>query len=223
MSASESKDGQPVFEYRTLRLLVGIVTFALPLFVLIFSSFTPLSSISVSYHTGARDIFVGSLFMIGTLLIAYRGYDPIENRIANLGAAAAIVAALCPTARDLHPIDTMAVIHALAGVVLFSTIAYFCLGPFKQSAKKRNNAKAKRRARMYTVCGWVIIVCILVVAIVQIPAAVEFKTGWLLAFWAEFIALWAFSFAWIVASKLLPSFSDKDERLILSWKFWKRK
>jgi hypothetical protein len=223
MSLSKpTTDRQPVFEYRTLRLLVGIIMFALPVVVLIFSSFTPLSSISVSYHSGARDVLVGSLFMIGALLIAYRGYDPIEDWIANLGAGAAIVAALCPISCDACPIDTMSIFHAIAGTLLFSTIAYFCLGPFKQNAKKRNSYKAQQRVRLYTICGWVIIVCVLVIAIVQIPAAAELKRVWLLAFWAEFFALWAFGFAWIVASKFLPWFADKDERLILSWKFWRR-
>jgi hypothetical protein len=216
MPVTESTDGQPVFDYLTLRLLVGIVAFALPLIVLIFSSFAQLTSISASYHTGARDILVGSLFMIATILVAYRGNGPIESWMANLGAVAAIVAALCPVACEVCQIDTMAILHALAGAILFSVIAYFCFGPFRQGAKKKTSAKAKQRVRIYTVCGWVIIVCILVIGIVQIPAAAELKRVWALAFWAEFFALWAFGFAWIVASKFLPWFADKDERLILS-------
>ena len=143
MPTSESTERQPVFEYRTLRLLVGGISFALPWVVLIFSSFIPLSSISASYHTGARDIFVGSLFMIGTLLVAYQGHEPIENWIANLGAVAAIVAALFPTSCDLCKTSPISVLHLLAGATLFSVIAYFCLGPFRQSAKKKTGDKAK--------------------------------------------------------------------------------
>ncbi|MBI5714957.1 MAG: hypothetical protein HZC38_16275 [Chloroflexi bacterium] len=266
MLTSDATGQQPVFEYRTLRLLVGSLTFLLPALMLIFSSFTPLTSISVSYHTNARNIFVGSLFMIGALLVAYQGHGifssftpltsisvsyhtnarnifvgslfmigallvayqghgRLENWLANLGAVAAIVAALCPTSCELccdycakaeSVAKLTATIHLLAGATLFLVIAYFCLGPFIQRAKEKPNDKAKRRIKVYTVCGWVIIACILIAGIAQVPAAHDIKIAWLLVFWAELFALWAFGIAWIVASRFLTWTADEDEKLHLS-------
>jgi hypothetical protein len=39
------------------------------------------SSISASYHTKVRDIFVGALFVIGALLPAYNGHHPQLDEI----------------------------------------------------------------------------------------------------------------------------------------------
>ncbi len=53
---SHSKKGI-VFDYRALRLIMGLIAFSLP-FVVTLISATSLSSISASYHTDGRDIFV---------------------------------------------------------------------------------------------------------------------------------------------------------------------
>ena len=66
----------PVFDYRALRLFVGIIAFALP-FVVIVLSPVPLSSISASYFTEARDAFVGMLFFVWAFLCAYNGHRPV--------------------------------------------------------------------------------------------------------------------------------------------------
>lgn len=70
----KTSDSGAVFDYRALRLFVGLVALGLPEVVAFISS-TPLSSISASYYTEARDIFIGSLFVIGALLWAYNGRE----------------------------------------------------------------------------------------------------------------------------------------------------
>jgi hypothetical protein len=213
MDILKAKEHVPVFGYRTLRLLVAVIALALPIVVRIFSSFAHLSSISASYHTGAQDVFVGSLFMIGALFVAYKGFTLAENVMAKLGALAAIVAALCPTKCDICADSPIAAIHFVAGAVLFSVIAYFCLGPFRQRAKNRVATKGNRRVRVYTVCGVLILACILFAGIVQITVPEDQRDALALIFWAEWVALWAFGFAWLVASKIIPLFADEDERL----------
>ena len=68
----------PVFDHRTLRLVVGVIAFLMPWFATILAGRIP-TSISGSYHTTdrARDVFVGTLAVIGVLLIAYRGHRPV--------------------------------------------------------------------------------------------------------------------------------------------------
>jgi hypothetical protein len=73
-----SPQGSLVFNHRTLRLVVGYIAFLLPWLVIRLAHTIP-SSISGAYHTTAhaRDILVGSLSVIGTLLMAYNGHHPI--------------------------------------------------------------------------------------------------------------------------------------------------
>ena len=69
--SDEQKD--LVFDYKALRLLVGAIAFLLP-WVVILVTYRATSSISASYHTKVRDVFVGALFVIGALLVAYNGH-----------------------------------------------------------------------------------------------------------------------------------------------------
>jgi 4-amino-4-deoxy-L-arabinose transferase-like glycosyltransferase len=212
MTTSESAQN-PVFDYRTLRLVVGIVAFALPVVVWLISS-RPLSSISASYHTEARNVFVGALFIIAALFLAYNGHTPIQKWVSKGAAPSAILVAICPTSCyhcDADPIEPIiSTIHYVAAVILFLTIAYFCLGPFRKNTKGQKGKKG-RRAIVYLVCGWIIVVCMLAVGVTTVLIRKEMA----ITFVAEFVALWAFGVAWIVAGKVIPPLVDKEERLIL--------
>jgi hypothetical protein len=199
-----------MFSSEVIRWLVGFITFALPILVSIIS-FARLTSISASYYTGARDLFVGLLFILGAFLLVYKGHTPLEDWIANLGALAAVIAALCPTACDLCPCSLTSTIHLLAGIVLFGVTAYFCLGPFRQAAKDKDWIKAQRRVKFYAICGYAIIACLVILGVVELAMTAELKKAWVPIFWGEFVMLWIFSAAWIVAAKWIPWFTDKDE------------
>jgi len=215
MTILESEQ-QPVFDYRALRLLVGLVAFALPVAARLISAIR-LSSVSASYYTDARDVFVGSLFVIGALLIAYNGHTPPEKWVSKGAALAAIIAALFPTTCDECAADIKSTIHTVAAVILFSTIAYFCLGPFRTNTKGKKGKKG-RRAAVYLVCGWIIIGCMLGAGAAQITMSDATRKTLAITFVAEFVALWAFGVAWIVAGKVIPPLVDEDERLKLSLK-----
>lgn len=209
-------DEQRVFNYHTFRLLSGIVVFGLPLAVMLFSS-TKLSSISGSYYTDARDIFVGALFLIGAFLSAYNGRNTREKWISKLAGLAAILAALFPTSCNGCVADIKSVIHYASAIVLFSSIAYFCLGPFRAQTKGQKG-KRELRARIYLVCGLVILGCIVAVAIAELAIPDATRKALSITFWAEFVALWAFGFAWIVAAKVIPCFADEEDLFRLSLK-----
>jgi quinol-cytochrome oxidoreductase complex cytochrome b subunit len=212
LTTSESQQTL-VFDYRTLRLLVGLVAFTLPVLVKLLSS-TPISSVSASYYTEARDVFVGSLFVIGALMWAYNGHTHREKWVSKIASIAAIIVAIFPTTCNLCEIDLKSVIHYIAAIVLFSTIAYFCLGPFRKNTKGHKGKKG-RRATIYLVCGWIIIGCMLGTGIAKLTLPVELQKSLAITFVAEFVALWAFGVAWIVAGKVIPPLVDKDERFIL--------
>lgn len=68
-----------VFNYRTIRWLVGLIAFLIPIACMlqmyrIQENWAFPSSISVTYHLGAQDIFVGMLFVVGIFLISYNGH-----------------------------------------------------------------------------------------------------------------------------------------------------
>jgi hypothetical protein len=216
----KTSDSNFVFDYRALRLLVGLVALALPMVVELLSS-TPLASISASYYTESRDVFVGSLFIVGALLWAYNGHTSVEKWVSNGAALAAVIAAIFPTTCEVCEADPKSSLHYAAAVVLFSTIAYFCLGPFRKNTKGQNGKKG-RRARVYLVCGWIILGCMLGAGIAEFTLTAAARKAWAITFVAELVALWAFAVAWIVAGKVIPPLVDEDEMLKPAWK-WRTK
>ncbi|MGH3255061.1 MAG: hypothetical protein ACRDOU_06550 [Streptosporangiaceae bacterium] len=84
-----------------LRQTVGWMGTLLPIVLLVgnaISSSAPRpDSISGYYYTDMRNIFVGTLWALGVFLVAYRGYDGVDESITNVAGLAAIGVALCPT------------------------------------------------------------------------------------------------------------------------------
>jgi hypothetical protein len=164
-SLTEEEKQQEEFDQLKLRLWVGVIAFLLPILTPLVA-FTPLTSISASYYTNARDIFVGVLFVIGTLLWAYNGRSsetPDEQEeskirsivrkilrvdrkgeqgvVTTLGGLAAIAAALYPTACNTCTTNPRSVIHYFSAFILFATTVYICLFVFRYKAI----AKAKKK------------------------------------------------------------------------------
>jgi hypothetical protein len=217
MSTEKSAQRTLMFSNEAIRLFIGVITFTLPIIVVVIPC-SPLTSISAAYYTNARDIFVGVLFVLGAFLIVYKGHSKSEDWIATLGGIAAIIAALCPTKCDLCQANASAYIHAIAGNAVFGVTAYFCLGPFRKSAQGKQWCKAKRREKFYTICGCTIIACAVILIVIGLFVPAEQRKNWTPIFWGESVMLWVFSAAWVVAAKLIPWFTDKekDERFAFS-------
>lgn len=90
-----------IVSYLFLRQTVGWIGTLLPIVLLVgnaISSSAPRpDSISGYYYTDMRNIFVGALCALGVFLVAYRGYDDVDESITNVAGVAAIGVALCPT------------------------------------------------------------------------------------------------------------------------------
>ena len=111
-----------VFDYRALRLLMGLIALSLPFVVTVLSS-TVLSSISASYHTEARDAFVGMLLVVSAFLWAYNGHTLIQGYASKFAALAAALVALFPTSCDACTANVTSSIHDVAALCLFSILA----------------------------------------------------------------------------------------------------
>ncbi|MDH4095799.1 MAG: hypothetical protein OEV81_13570 [Betaproteobacteria bacterium] len=203
----------PVFDYRALRLLMGIIAVALPIVVSAIST-TALSSISASYHTESRDFFVGLLFVVAALLWAYNGHAPAESRWSKTASVAAIAVALLPTACDTCPTTAVSVTHYVAAGVLFSILAYFCFVYFRMKTKGMPGKKG-RRSKIYFVCGLIMVACMLAALVANFALPPETLKALRVTYWAEAIALGAFGLGWIVAGKYIPWLIDREEALHL--------
>lgn len=209
----QPQNSNPVFDYRALRLLVGLIAFALPITVSIVSKIQ-LSSISASYHTNARDIFVGMLFIVGSFLWAYNGHSKKESIASKAASIAAVLVALFPTSCDTCDSDYRSTIHYIAAASLFLLLAYFCFGPFRIKIKSKKGKKG-RRSKIYFTCGSVMVACMVILAIAKLTLSKETINAFSVTYWAEAIALGAFGVAWMVAGKYFKLFVDSDEALRL--------
>ena len=208
-----TKNSSIIFDYRALRLIVGLIAFALPFVVSIISS-SPLSSISASYHTEARDAFVGMLFVVGAFLWAYNGHTQLQAWASKIASFAAIFVAIFPTTCDICETDIKSIIHYGAAAILFAILAYFCFGPFRKNTKGQKGKKGKR-SKIYFTCGWIIVGCMLGLGLMELTISYETLKAFKVTYWAEAIALSAFGIAWTIAGKYFRPFVDKEEALLL--------
>jgi len=202
-----------VFDYRALRLLMGVIALSMP-FVVRALAGESLSSISASYYTAARDAFVGMLFVVGAFLWAYNGHTPSEATASKVAALAALCVAVFPTTCSDCQVTLVSWVHYIAAVVLFSILAYFCLGPFRERTKGQPGKKG-RRAKIYFICGWVMVLCMVAAVLAKLVLSPELMDRLEITFWAEATALVAFGVAWITAGKFIPPLVDESEALRL--------
>ncbi|MBX3298858.1 MAG: hypothetical protein KF736_05270 [Acidobacteria bacterium] len=235
MSPSAQVNHSPDFDYRLLRLLIGLVAFFLPILVEVRSP-TFLESISSSYWTDARDIFVGMLFMITALMLGYNGTrndlrsgdEPSKSEkngikailkttfsekwMSKIAAIGAVGVALFPTDEYACTTSVTSSIHYASAALVFGVIAYFCLFPFRSNAVRKDTPKARRRAIIYVICGAVILLSMIGAFAAPRVLGCLPSAAWGTTFLFEWIALWSFGIAWVVAGKVLPGLADVEER-----------
>lgn len=212
---NDNQNQNQIISYLNLRLLIGLLGFFLPLFLVIFDSiskgiFHIEYSISDYYNNGsAGDLFVGVLFVLGFFLLSYKGYEKIDDRIADIGCIGAIGVALFPTTSENNFVHMM---HFVFAMILFTVFIIFSLYLFrKTSMDKEIGRQKKNRNKVYATCGIIMILCILGIIISMQQPLEELSKRCSLVFWFETIALIAFGFSWIVKGEYF--WKDKKEPL----------
>jgi hypothetical protein len=207
------KPRDQIISYLTLRVLIGATGILLPFLVVIGKFISNESwqleySISDYYDNGtAGDILVGVLFVLGFFLMSYKGPELIDNRAANLGCLAALGVALFPTtfcqACWVHNL------HFVFAFLLFSVFIFFSVYLFrKTSPGKKITREKKYRNRIYLVCGIIMILCIIGIAISSFLVEQSLSLKYHLIYWFESVALVSFGISWITKSE---SFYLKDK------------
>jgi hypothetical protein len=201
---------------RTVRLLrfgIGAIGLLLPLLLplgnWIFVQFghqTEImpSSMSSSYYTSTRNIFVGSLCALGVFLIGYR-FNARDDVWSTVAGVFAIGVALCPTAPKVPTAyqSVVGYVHLSFAGILLSGLAMFCISSF------RDPADPGRRSinHLYLAAG-VVILAFLAVAVVA--GVFHWGDGWTFTplYLCESLSVWAFGAAWIGAALELGPRAD---------------
>ena len=189
MTANQSR--AHAFNYQLQRLMIGVVSFLLPLVVLIVGC-DDLSSISASYHTLSRDVFVACLAGVGALFVAF---VPTKCPPEDAPQFQCLLTEACDRANET--------LHIGAAILVFGSLFFLCR-IFKKRAydkyHKDNFKTAKIRANIYTVCMATILIGAGMIVLFMLDLKVF---GPMMFFWGEAIMLFAFSIAWLTASKLI--------------------
>lgn len=222
MSPPSLAKSPAVLSYLNMRMAVGVLAFIFP-FVLILGNIAysrfgppgtlpkPLFQISISeyYHTPMRNYLVGTLCAIAVFQICAKGYDLADTIAGHLSGIFAIVTAFAPPTPvdDANPTpleNALGNTHQIVAALMFLTLGYICLVLFrKTSATKKPTRRKLQRNLVYSICGWTMVGCMVVMTSLNIDAVNRFlgPIDPLLTF--ESIALVAFGTAWLVKGEAI--------------------
>lgn len=197
-----------VIDYMALRKAIGWMGMALPFVVALGATLlfrTELqSSISAYYHTGMRNVLVGTLCAIGTFLFAYLGYDRMDRWVGRIAGGAALGIALFPTPASSAPAGQewwVGVVHWGSAVVFFLSIAHFSWFQFtKGQPGVRASAIKFRRNQVYRGCALTITAALALLGLhMLLPEGTRQRLAPIKpVFWLETAAVVAFGYAWLI-------------------------
>jgi hypothetical protein len=221
MPESPGAQNPVVLSYLALRRAVGVIALALP-----FALSIPWwlvchhlqGSISGYYYTGMRNLFVGSLCAISMFMFCCRGYDRKDEVAGIFSSFCALGVAFFPTTPD-HCASKrqceVGTIHYIFAALLFLTLAVFCLYLFKMTAPNETPTRKKgQRNMVYTICGSVILVSVLAIAVCAFTH-VKRRGIWPVAVF-ETTSLLAFGFAWLIKGETFLKDENGEQRKTLT-------
>jgi magnesium-transporting ATPase (P-type) len=220
MNKGITSDTPRVFTYNTLREVIGLLGVALPFIVslgaMLFFHEGIQSSISAYYYTGMRDVLVGTLWAIGFFMLSYQGYENADRNAGIVVCISAVGIALFPTTPEKNPspsAHTIGIFHYVFAALFFLSLIYTCFFLFTKTKIDRPPTRKKiQRNKVYRICGAVMIVCILLIALFsllpdQVSSSLEFTHP---VFWLETIAILAFGFSWITKGEAILKDEEND-------------
>lgn len=200
-----------VVSYLALRKGIGIIGVALP-FVLAIGTIVAggagiQRSVSAYYYTAMGDVLVGSLCAIGVFLFSYKGYDAHDEVAGNLACVFALGVALCPTTPPDHASraqEVVGTLHLVFAALLFLTLAYFSLVLFRKTDPTQTPTPRKlQRNKVYTGCGWTIVLCIVFLGAVSLVADDSPLRQLRPVYWLEATAVVAFGISWLTKGETI--------------------
>jgi hypothetical protein len=229
MLARISTSNPAVHSYYTLRRAVGILALSLP-FILACGAILlaiigprhelpqPLIQHSISdyYYTPMGNYLIGSLGAIAAFLICSRGYDLRDEIAGYLAGTFTLGVALLPSVDPRIAEHTrlqlgLQLAHTGFAALMFLTLAYFCLFLFCKSCPDRQLTRRKQhRNKIYKICGFVIVVCILVMVSLTLAPVARLLQPFDPLLCSESLALVAFGVAWLTKGEGLLKDRPQD-------------
>lgn len=154
------------------------------------------SSMSGSYYTSTRNIFVGGLCALGVFLIGYR-FNARDDLWSTIAGVFAVGVAMFPTAPKVPTSyqSAIGIVHMCSAGVLLSSLALFCISSFRDPADQ-----GRRGANRGYLTAGVLILAFLAIAV--IAGVTHWGDHWRLTplYICEALSVWAFGAAWIAAA-----------------------
>lgn len=227
--SNQINSGNPkLISYNTLRKTVGWLGISLPAAMLLGNYFFAhcyyvQDSISNYYYTATGNLLEGILCAVAMFLFAYKGYEKIDNISTSLAGLFALGVAMFPTNNNSS--DSCAILnlpfntarnhtHYIFAASFFITLALISFFLFtKSNHHDINHATPEKRKRnmLYRVCGMVIFLSIVLIAVYDYFETGVFKSleKYKPVFCLEWVALIAFGVSWLTKGELIW----KDKKL----------
>lgn len=199
--------------YLAMRAVVGVAGIALPVVLLVGDlllngSAAPRGSLSAYYHSGMRDIFVGTLCVTAIFLVTYKVFEHnLDNTLSLLAGLGALGVAMFPAGRPgasgpLTPLQerlgetATAVVHYGCAAVLICSLA--AISFFFGVREGKRPRRAERRSPLFwRNFHWgCALVMMLAVAFILVTRVVPAGDHSLLI--GEVVALLAFGASWLM-------------------------
>jgi hypothetical protein len=196
--------------YLLMRTVIGLIGTGLPVILLVgdwlfVAGDMPRGSLSAYYHTGMRDVFVGSLFVIGVFLITYMLFTyNWDNVLSMIAGAAALAVAIFPTGGN-HPLTplqerlgerTVSSIHQVSAAIFILSLAVisFLFGQRERRRPDRSPHQQVRGKALHWACGLVIIAAVVYMVATKLLRWHDAHS----LFYGETVSVLAFGLSWLM-------------------------
>jgi hypothetical protein len=218
---SKSRERSLIFSYLSMRRLIGILGISLP-FIIVLGGLTQgasslQGSISGYYYSNMRDFLVGILSGVALFLISYKGYEKIDDIVANLSGIFALGMVFFPTGMfcghvvkvGMFQLDDniSEIVHLAFGSLFFLALSFNSIFLFTRRHPGVMGREKKRRNVIYRTSGIVMLVAQCFIAIYTAFLRSTFLAGTYPVLILETIALFAFGISWMVKGNTL--FQDR--------------
>jgi hypothetical protein len=156
-----------------------------------------------------RDVFVGTLSVIGFFLLSYKGYERSDDIAGDLGCVFAVGVALFPTTPDgtaASGARLIGYVHLAFAALFFLTLIYFSLFLFTKTDPNKSPSRRKlQRNKVYKACGYTMGICILLIAIYSFlpDTMASLLEAYKPVYWLEALAVLAFGISWFTKGEAI--------------------
>lgn len=196
--------------YLLMRTVIGTIGVGLPLVLLagdglLLAGEVPRGSLSAYYHTGMRDILVGTLYAVGVFLITYMFFHYNWDNILSIIAGTAVLGvAIFPTGGNdsLTPLQErlgesfVSSVHQVCAAVFILSLAAISFVFGQRDGKRTDRTPGLRKFRKLLHWGCALIIIGAVAYVLLTKWLGRFDAHSL--FYGETIATFAFGLSWLV-------------------------